>query len=339
MNTTEKSILKLFSKLDRASQESLARQLNTQIDHSKGYLSQLLKQQEESKAVACPDCSSKNIISRGKVSGSRRFSCNDCNRTFSQTIGTVLYGIKKKEKWEHYLQCMEEGLSLRESAKRVGIGLQTAFNWRHKVLASLSELGVEKFSGIVESDETHIAYSQKGERNLDRPARRRGRDSVKGLSGKNNRVTVVVTTDRDKKEFVVAGRGGLTRNKIDKVLANKIDKSATFCTDGSQSYLGYAKRNKLDHKRIISYDKNRTLKNKAYHIQTANNYHKQIRQWLKPFNGVATKYLQNYLNWLAVQEELRNSQSRIKQWACWLVGSTGAYEYFNNLIQGANTIS
>ena len=34
-----------------------------------------------------------------------------------------------------------------------------------------------------------------------------------------------------------------------------------------------------------------------YHIQSINNYHSRLKAFLKPFNGVSTKYLNNYLVW------------------------------------------
>jgi len=32
-----------------------------------------------------------------------------------------------------------------------------------------------------------------------------------------------------------------------------------------------------------------------FHIQHVNNYHSQLKDFLKPFHGVSTKYLNNYL--------------------------------------------
>lgn len=32
-----------------------------------------------------------------------------------------------------------------------------------------------------------------------------------------------------------------------------------------------------------------------YHIQNVNSYHSKLKRWIQRFNGVATKYLYNYL--------------------------------------------
>ena len=34
-----------------------------------------------------------------------------------------------------------------------------------------------------------------------------------------------------------------------------------------------------------------------FHIQNVNSYHSRVKTWLRRFNGVATKYLSNYLGW------------------------------------------
>jgi hypothetical protein len=35
----------------------------------------------------------------------------------------------------------------------------------------------------------------------------------------------------------------------------------------------------------------------VYHIQHANAYHNNLKAFIRPFRGVSTKYLDNYLTW------------------------------------------
>ena len=86
----------------------------------------------------CPHCHSKNIYKRGIQNGIKIYTCKDCKKWYSQTTGTPLWDIKLKSKWSNYLRCMSENYSLRKSALEVGICLQTSFDWRHKILASLN---------------------------------------------------------------------------------------------------------------------------------------------------------------------------------------------------------
>jgi hypothetical protein len=56
------------------------------------------------------------------------------------------------------------------------ISLPTSFKWRHRILAALeSSQNQVVLKGIVESDDMFITYSQKGQRNLDREPRKRGK--------------------------------------------------------------------------------------------------------------------------------------------------------------------
>lgn len=61
-----------------------------------------------------------------------------------------------------------------------------------------------------------------------------------------------------------------------------------LCTDGTRSYWPFCRENNLEHEIATSYSSPFTLN----HV---NNLHKRLKEWLKNFNGVATKYLDNYL--------------------------------------------
>lgn len=40
----------------------------------------------------------------------------------------------------------------------------------------------------------------------------------------------------------------------------------------------------------------------VFHIQGVNGYHSRLKDWMRKFNGVATKNLQNYLGWRRLYE-------------------------------------
>ena len=49
-----------------------------------------------------------------------------------------------------------------------------------------------------------------------------------------------------------------------------------------------------------------------YHIQNVNAYDSRLKQWIKRFNGVATKYLESYLAWMRLLYTEKNlSASRL----------------------------
>lgn len=296
------------------------------------YLNEAIKKQEQDVPHACPKCGSMNIWSRGSYKGVKRLQCNDCKKYFSSTSGTAIYHIHKKDKWQAYLQCMEEKLSIRKSAERVGISLQTSFNWRHKILSSLSDVESDSFTGIVEADEFYLRHSEKGSKNLGRPPRKRGNEGKK--TNAENKVGVLVTTDRSGNKMAkVVGKSTMNKEALADALGGKIDKSAVLCTDSYKVYKGLANKEGLNHKAVTHLGKP-TQKNKAYHIQTVNNLHKAIKDHLSRFNGVSSKYLQNYLYWFIAASEKIKDKEKIKLWL-WLSVTIDALNILDKLKSNA----
>ena len=142
----------------------------------------------------CPHCGTPGAISRGKARGLRRYQCKGCNKTFNAATGTPLSGLHRKDKWLAFGTCLSDGLTVRASAERCKFAVNTAFRWRHRFLTT-DNPKARKLTGIVEVDETYVLQSQKGERNLERKARRRGGKARKrGLS--DEQVPVLVAADR-----------------------------------------------------------------------------------------------------------------------------------------------
>lgn len=286
---------------------------------------------KETKAVSCPHCKSDRIRANGKLKGVQRYVCNGCKKNFSQTTGKFWFAIKKKDKLNRYLYCLLSGYSIRKSAKETGISIQTSFDWRHKLLTSFSSVSVEEFQGIVESDDLFFAYSEKGNRNLDRKPRQRGEKATKsGIS--DEKVAVVATCDRSgNKDFKVAKRGRISKKDLDRVLSGKLDKVDVLCSDSHRSYGAFAKANTITHKKFNASKGQRTV-DKVYHVQNVNNMDMRLRKFMDSFNGVATKYLQNYLNWFLVLEKIKNSTSKISTVAAIAFASNSAwYDYKNEL--------
>ena len=142
----------------------------------------------------CPHCGTPGAVSRGKARGLQRYQCKACNKTFNAATGTALQGLHKKDRWLAFGGCLADGLTVRASAKRCNFAVSTAFRWRHRFLGTKDQ-DPPKLKGIVEADETYVLKSRKGDRKLDRKARRRGgKASKRGLS--DEQVPILVAVDR-----------------------------------------------------------------------------------------------------------------------------------------------
>ena len=173
--------------------------------------------------------------------------------------------------------------------------------------------------------------SNKGEKNLKRKPRKRAND-FKRNKNKDEISTVQVVTAVErrtgKKFFKVVETKRLTKKQISLALDGKLGSNTILVTDKHHSYKSYAKDNEnIKHKRLLA--KDHVDKNdKSINLQKVNNVHSQVRDFIKPFNGVSSKYLQNYLNWYAYKNQINNHKSTLKMWFVALLMSPVAYDVF-----------
>jgi len=285
----------------------------------------------------CPHCSSTKVYKRGKQKGVQMYRCNNCEKWYSETTGTPLYDIKLKSKWQSYLNCMEKGMSIKKIAKELKISIQTSFDWRHKILSSLEQFVPCELSSEVECDELELALNNKGSKSLERAPRKRGTD-FKRNQGPDQITTVQVVTavQRNGEKYLKAvASKRLSKDQIVKALEGKLADNTTLITDKHPSYKAFAKDNPtIKHKALLAkehVDKN----DKTIHLQKVNQVHSKLRTFLRPFNGVSSKYLQNYLNWYAYVDKINNSKTTIKQWCITMLLTDQAYHLFGLFKQNA----
>ena len=164
-----------------------------------GQVCEEVKEFRFSKGKVCPHCTSESISRNGKYNGKQRYICKDCRKTFTDFTNSATYRSKKSlDKWLKYAKCMIMGLSIRKSAKIVGINIATSFFWRHKILDCISSfLGTGHVDGVIEADEVFFAESFKGTRtaNMPRKSRKRGKEIKKrGIS--KEQICVATALDR-----------------------------------------------------------------------------------------------------------------------------------------------
>jgi len=94
-------------------------------------------------------------------------------------------GIHHKDKIDNYLLLMTQEKSLDKIKEELLINKKTAFDWRHKILSSISTKDKDGFTGITESDETFFLQSEKGREVIGRISRKRGGSSSKRGVNKN----------------------------------------------------------------------------------------------------------------------------------------------------------
>jgi transposase-like protein len=247
----------------------------------------------------CPRCSEQKIQRWGKRHGLQRYRCKSCQRTFNALTGTPLARLRHKERWLSYSDSLREGYSVRRSAKENHLDPSTAFRWRHRFLSTPTHNQSVKMAGIVEADETFFAKSFKGNKHLThRAPRKRGMNCHRRGP---DRIPVLLIRDRlsTVADFVY---DKLEKAKVHQDLKSVMSEEIVLCTDGSSLYKTFSQQENIPHKRLVGLSNQRVVDD-IFHIQNLNVYTSRLKQWIRRFNGVSTKYLENYLGWRRLIEK------------------------------------
>lgn len=265
----------------------------------------------DNKMGCCPHCSHDKYVRFGVDKGSQRYKCKSCKRSFTEYTGTWMAGLQRRDVVRSYLGLMIQEKSLDKISKVLGINKKTAFDWRHKILSSLSnDDDKDDFTGITESDETFFLRSEKGMKVTGSKSRKRGGKSDKrGIS--NDQIAVIVTQDRKSTlDLSVATLGRISKTDLEHAIGKRVKKGVTIlCSDAHHTYKGFAKDNEMEFHPINASRGERVKGN--YHIQHVNSTHNRIKKWIEnTFWGVSTKYLQQYLNWHRLKESIKSRTDR-----------------------------
>lgn len=255
--------------------------------------------QRACEVLACPHCHSGHVHGWGKEAGLQRYRCTSCHKTFNAATGTPFARLKRSDAWLIYAQAMVNGLSVRKATQETGVHRTTSFRWRHRMLALPASENDTELSNIVEADETYFLESFKGKRKLPRPARHRGGKAQKrGLSAEQ--IPVLVAQDRQGKHYD-AVLPKVDKQTLGSLLSQLLTPESVLCTDGAGVYRAVAKAEAIPHE-SLNLAQGTRVKQRVFHIQHVNAYDSRLKQWMRRFNGVATRYLPNYLGWRRLLE-------------------------------------
>jgi transposase-like protein len=272
--------------------------------------------------LGCPHCDAKDVRAWGHASGLPRYRCADCRRTFNALTGTSLARLRHKDRWPKQAQALMTGESLAQAAARCDVASTTAFRWRHRFLAAPALDKPTRLSGIVEADETFILESFKGRRSdLPRAARKRGGKPKKtGLSAEQ----IPVLVARDRTGATIDGvLPKLDRASVTAVLAGVVTSANQVCCDGGKAIAAFARVGGIRF-HVLPKPGGPRPRAPDLHINNVNAYHGRLKEWLRPFHGVATKNLAHYLGWRRTIETLGNNDQQ-SQWLSRALG-LGVYQ-------------
>jgi transposase-like protein len=248
-----------------------------------------------STAPICPRCRCEYVTKAGVHNGRQVYKCKNCKYQFRETAKSLVYHLHKYPLILDYLKCMLEGKSLRACASEVGISLPTSFRWRHKILAAIQGLeGGINFSGITETDELLLQYSEKGRRYKTLEEKEQAMKTV------HPNVAVLVMTDREGNLlFKHTGENKVQNSQIKEELKRRVSENNLICFKPNDEFKQAVMESPS--KKVIV--RRKTIGLAIYSVNVAEKKITNFLVWMMRFRGVATKYLQNYLMWFVVMNK------------------------------------
>lgn len=293
------------------------------------------------KVEKCRFCGAEHIVKFGKdKNGKQRYKCKSCGATFTSTSNSAISHTRHAEYiWETYIALLLTGASLKECAYQCGISVRTAFVWRHKILNTLqSDQNNRIMAGIIEADELFIPVSYKGNHKknkqfvMPRKPYKRGTDN---RSNKAPKACVMCAVERMGQSYgEVLGVGQPTVKMISHAFNNRIAPGSIMLSDRALAMKSYfSKKDDVDLIRLKSsvtgrqgrHDKGKPEVRGIYHIQTVNNLHKRLHDFLRGYLGVATKYLNHYVNLFVWIENHKAQEASLEESLKSYIGSKASY--------------
>lgn len=141
-----KRLLNQLDELTGFQQENLRKELAL-----RGKQSDSLTAVESARTIcSCAHCHSDAIVKNGHNRGLQRYACRTCGKTFNAASATPISKLRRKEEFLKQAECMTQSLSIRATAKKLGVAVSTAFRWRHCFLATAVGHQTKRVTGLME---------------------------------------------------------------------------------------------------------------------------------------------------------------------------------------------
>lgn len=246
--------------------------------------------------ISCPYCNSKVKVKNGKLKNRQRYLCKSCRKSYNVFTKTpISYSKKDIQHWEKYIQLLLSCESLRKTAKILNISLSTAFYWRHKLLDALREHSTVNFTlkNSVKILEHYTRESYKGQQvPPTRSSYKSGQKREYRFIDDRYVCTLIAFDGANPPLIEMSCLDKPKDDTLEAIFDTIIEPGSAIITD---KWIPYKR---LAHKKNLIYVPylNRYHKSRKYHAGNVDSISIQLNYFLNHFNGVSTKYLENYLS-------------------------------------------
>jgi transposase-like protein len=240
----------------------------------------------------CGNADSKRITKlSGKSTRPGVFWCNECDKPFSVTVGTVMEDSKiPLNKWVlafHLMSASKKGMSAHQLHRMLGVSYKTAWFLAHRIREAMGDPEPNKSSGplggkdnVVEADETVVGGKAKN--------RAFGEPAPKKV------VLTLVERDGRARSFHVAN---VTAKKLRPIIVKHASRKSTLMTDEASHYVKMG-REFADHKAV---DHSRSeyaykLDGRTVSTNNAENYFSIFKRGvIGTYHSISEAHLSRYL--------------------------------------------
>jgi len=226
--------------------------------------------------IVCPRCDGGPCHRWGAFAGRQRYRCKTCSRTFSDLTGTFLARCRRIERWPLNVAAMERCLSVRLTAREVGVSPSTAFRWRHRILDARRTMVRPPWGGELLGDCTPVRTRRTG--NCE------ARFWVLGAVGRRR-----ARRKREFRLFAVAARDTRPDAAQLEPWIGMLVSPGCRIRDGRGRFGAVARAGRR--LGLVAGKKS------SRDMTQLTRMLRGIRPFLRPFRGVSPRWLQNYLEW------------------------------------------
>jgi transposase-like protein len=192
--------------------------------------------------MTCPRCESFKIY---KFKDGKKYSCGDCLKQFTITVGTIFEGTKAKlTKWFaaiYLLTSRKKGISSVQLSKDIGVTQKTAWFMLQRIRGAMKQPLPGMIEVIAEVDETYIGGKEKN-----KPKKKR-QDHNQGRSTKTRTAVAGVLSRTDGKVWARKIQNA-TKKELHEFIGWHVFPTATIMTDEWRGYNGLERI--YDHQKV-----------------------------------------------------------------------------------------
>lgn len=249
---------------------------------------------------SCPACGSPAARDGRTPASRQRYRCKSCRQRFTSLTGTVFeHGKKDLPTWVEFVKLMSWNVPLDAAAELAGITHQTAFEWRHRVFATVRGYQDRMvLRGRVWIDEVYINDTDL--------SKGYGQARKRGLS--KQKICIAVAIDASKNPVAVAcGHGKPSTKRIKAALGPHLEEGCTVVHDRERSHNGL-----LAEKGCVSEARKADVTDPEYleAMEMANSLSSWLKRYLWRFTGMDPENLQSYLDWFVYLFRVHQAEDR-----------------------------